>query len=474
MIQIFEPRKLLGLCSIFLSMFSLAEEVKTLPGSQHLSYIRDQPESYCRRNFFPTDLRLSKGVDACPANKGYQILPNTFPPGALFVGVSQLPEQLEMLEVLIDEALSHDPPVFVNVLVPSAQIEKLRPHLEKYFKYKRSHYINFIQTASSETVWVQDYFEVPLNLATGDAALIDLPYEQGAGDLIPSSLSLSCQTPILASASAKEIGKEYPSGSFGGNIESYPGSILAIGNNMSPVTRNMLQKNLNMEQFSVNVNWLATGHVDEVFSLVRDNSGPDGCKFAVLYASPDKAFEIIQKNGGVSEKDKIAPDFPVQYEEEQDHKNFIADQKTVLGCLNSKNIKTPTQSMPTCQTFLSNNRSYSKIVETDLKNLLSKISQKTGCKKIRNFPIPLLFKDDDFDRNGSHHAAPLNPNGVNGILISKTMIQPRQPYLPFQNEINRVLKDLGIKPRFVKSQVFHHLQGGLHCLTNVVRVCRPR
>ncbi len=432
-------------------------------------------ESICQANYTALDRSLAGNVPLCPAAQGTQILPNHYPPASVFVGVSAIPEQIELLEVLLDEAARHEPPLLVNVLLPNKEIEKLSKKVQKFLSPTQARYINFIQTTSPETIWVQDYFEVGVNMKDQSRSLIDLFYKKGFGDEIPTTLSLSCQIPIVGKVSKVQNEVRLHAGNFGGNIEAYPGSLLLVGDNMAATTKSVLAKNLGMQQYQVNVSWLATGHVDEVFSVVPDQSSKAPCNFAILRASPKRAFEIL-KNSPVRLPNYVSPVFPGDFEDEEVKKSYHQERDLVHFCLSlaDKYISKELTGFPLrCLRFFETNDEYEEIIRKDHSGLLAKIRAKTGCKKIRSVLLPVLFKDDDFMLEGRYAASALNPNSVNGILFSKRIILPKQPYEAFQKDIDASIRSLGLTPRYVNSGLIHHLQGGLHCLTNIVRSCRP-
>lgn len=148
--------------------------------------------------------------------------------------------------------------------------------------------------------WTQDHVEIGYTHVPGKdpmTVVFRLPYERLPGDQLPTWP----QDLVLGPDKATFL-LEYAfgggSGDYGGNIETMPptpswplGRIIA-GNTISDELYGFLADQEVQSPFpkqTVNTNWLAVGHIDEILGFIGDGQGG----FVVNYADPARARDIL-------------------------------------------------------------------------------------------------------------------------------------------------------------------------------------
>jgi len=221
----------------------------------------------------------------------------------------------------------------------------------------------------------------------------------------------------------------------------------------------------------INVRWLETGHVDELFAVLPDRSTGAACPFAMVYTSPKLALELAQQSHFNTSK-KISPT-PVEIEDVSDE---LKDLSIFTNCLSTYVQKRIGEEH--CRRFIEANLAYEELIQRQRRRIDKALTQRKTCAQIKWIALPQLFVPS-FDvwledgRWGSAQdaAQALNPNVVNMIALGEEVIAPEQPYAPFGEEVSRRLLELGLTPVRVDSAMSHYLSGGLHCNTAVARMC---
>jgi hypothetical protein len=418
------------------------------------------------------------GMLACPSMSGLTILPAHYPPRTLFVGYSPEPSYLTFLRTLIERNAHRSRPLQIIVLVPRLDTEQAYQDLKSYMHRPQANHLTFFTAPSDETLWMQDYMEIGLSLKDGHLKMIDLPYTDREGEALPAAIALSCQFDLIPqpSDSTEDEQDNLPQhGNYGGNIEALPGNLLLIGNTMGQATQKHLRHVFrDMPVISIDVRWLDTGHVDELFSVLPDRSDKAACPFAIGYTSPKLALELVHQYGFNSRKQILPP--PVSLE---DVSLELQDASFFTECLSlyaHDNIQTKR-----CRRFIQANMAYEALIQRERSRIDAALVKHTACAHINWIALPQLFVpsygvwlQEGTWGSDADQAQALNPNAANMIALGEEVFIPEQPYQPFAQEISWRLEKLGLSLVRVDSALSHYLSGGLHCNTAVARMCGAR
>jgi hypothetical protein len=406
------------------------------------------------------------------------MLPAHYPPRTLFVGYSPEANYLSFLSTLIEHNSRRRRPLQIIVLISRLDTEQAYQDLKPYMQRSQDNHLTFLTTPSDETLWMQDYMEIGLSLKDGRLRIIDLPYTDREGEAIPAAISLSCQFELIPQPqeSPDDDQDALPEhGNYGGNVEGLPGNILMLGNTMNRTTQTHLRQVFsNMKAININVKWLETGHVDELFSVLPDQSAKATCPFAMVYTSPKLALDLVQKykfNG----HQQILPS-PVTTE---DVSLELQDSTFFTECLAL--YASNTVQGERCKKFIQANIAYESLIQQERQRIDAALVKQKACANINWIALPQLFvpsygvwlKEGHWGSE-QDQAQAVNPNTVNMIALGAEIIVPEQPYKPFGQEVSRRLEELNLLPVPVDSALSHYLSGGLHCNTAVARMCGAR
>ncbi len=75
--------------------------------------------------------------------------------------------------------------------------------------------------------------------------------------------------------------------------------------------------------------------------------------------------------------------------------------------------------------------------------------------------------------NQGDEASSFNPGPVNGLVVNRTMIVPKQFNPLFARQVADRLRSIGIQPEFIDDRSYHSGTGEVHCGTNALRYCVP-
>ena len=402
----------------------------------------------------PTELRK------CPDVNGSLILPRTYPARSIYVGFSNDKYHVDFLDHLIDLVSKLKTKPMVNILVPRVEDVEAYFLLQKYFNDSYQ-LINIIPTSSNETVWAQDYMEILIDPKTGGSKLINLPYEGREGDFIPTSIGLSCQKKMIDQPIFNPGDPIPGNGDYGGNIDALTTKVLMIGNNMTNQTFELIRKHTSQEIIDVDVEWLETGHVDEIFTTLPLKENAGDCDQALFVASPKVAYEVIEN------KTKAIKNIDSQFSA------FFVDD--LVWPVRDKCLLIANESDKDCIELKKANTYYENTITKSLENVQRLIEKQHGCR-LKEIRFPQLFIPlKTADKYGLYEdrAIPLNPNAVNNIFFYPYLILPKQEFEPFQADIDGKLKELPHKVEFTNSKFVHELNGGIHCATNISYACTP-
>jgi hypothetical protein len=267
---------------------------------------------------------------------------------------------------------------------------------------------------------------------------------------------LTDQAPFFAAV-------EPGNGDYGGNIQAMPGDLIVVGNNITGETSALLSKYLkHQELFQINVSWLETGHVDEVYSFTQP--GPDSCPLTIQYASPTMAMTLLDRK---KTWDQLLPYFQREVYDDEDK-----DRQIFKVCFEAPEGQ---HHLKTCQDLIKANRIYADIIKQDMIRLRKKLMAKTGCQTVRLIELPVLFSPTALaDEYGTvtDYATAVNPNLVNNILLGRHVVLPAQANPSFQELTKLIFENENLQTHFVESNLIHYGNGGLHCTSLVSRSCR--
>lgn len=347
------------------------------------------------------------------------------------------------------------------VLVPRNQMEKAVKELGPYISTQNKSLVRLMYTPSDYTVWAQDYFEFAVDGKSKTPSVIDLPYFDASGEHIPTTLATACNYNLIGQAPIDLEKVKDASGNFGGNIEALTDELLLVGNNISPLQKSILQKRLTQKIIEINVDWLKVGHVDELVSIIPIKNKPGKCPFDIMYSSPGKALEILKTESTLQ---KAPLNLRIGF----------GDTKKIFdlwSCFRDEDKS------PGCNTIQTINKTYEKIVQSNIEYLKKElISYDTSCSKVNFVPIPMLFTSSKEQKNygaSGDEAITLEPNPVNNVILGDHILLPKQNLEAFHNYTENILSKYDKQLTFVDGKYVHYFDGGIHCSMNFQRACRP-
>lgn len=271
----------------------------------------------------------------------------------------------------------------------------------------------------------------------------------------------------------------------------------------------------------LDTSFLAVGHVDEFFSVVKNNK-PAPCNFTVMMASPEKAFELIEKNANRN-KEKECTDYSMisliargevqvtkcsdkalemrnkcrEFSDDDDRFDACYDAAIEKGknckklkqapiltssqqeslsseyCINGDHVSELKRSEEYLLTKKENvgpsdTPTVSDILKKNKQKIHDALSKSTGCNKPRFLDVPVFYRD----------GASVTPDLVNGVVQTTPngpshFIAPKPYFKPFSDYLEQELKKEGVETSFVHDMEYHLGQGEIHCGTNSARICRP-
>lgn len=432
--------------------------------------------SGCRNYFFQAKWR-GQSVPFCPENEGLVLLPPSYPPGLVFLGYSPQPVHIQFLRELIEKLVEDTSRPQIAILIPRYENAEVYRLFSKYLEPPYSDFVRFLPVPAEDALWTQDYFEVAISTISGRGTLIDLPYVSRQQESIPSAVALSCQMGMVAQEELPKA-KDYPGhGDFGGNIEPFPGNLIVAGNNLSATTQKVLDVNLSQDVVTVNTAWGEPGLADELYSVLPyRRADKESCDFAVTYASPKRALELIKAEGSKQSEFDISPAVP-----EGKDSIPVVDREDFSKCIewiaHDKVSTAPSQLRKKCSEFIKANEAYSEIIESGLNEIVESVKKRTSCNEIEPVPMPLLFAPEKIKAKYGQwddHAVSMNVNPVNVISIGSLVVIARQAFAPFQTDVDEKLKSMGLDIHYIDGGFVHYLKGGIHSTSSVVRLCRPQ
>lgn len=381
---------------------------------------------------------------------------------------------------------------------------------------------NVIDSKTSTERWQQDKYENFFNPSTGKPVSRPTRGDRDGFGLQDKTCGIE-NGPSIASDPASSI-----PGMAGGNIEGLPGGLCLVGKNQSAAyTKQFCGNEKNIVQ--VDTSWLKVGHVDEIAKVVpnRKMTSPKECGFALMVASPRKAYEILSTpaklnqpffvgpQSGASEKE-ILNYYDERYKSEhmQDILQKACNERAAQKCQTPSGAKqaflkmkefllssalagsarrAPCPQVDECRLDSLKNSEFAKkkvpepgTLDDDVQKIMDKNTEKIlnalydrlpQCQgKIEVIEVPNLYmaSTEKVEKDEGTTISIL-PNPTNAVMANDAVIFPEPENPAFKEYLQKQTEKLGLRPSFVDSWNFAHVYfGNVHCVTNRFPYCKPR
>lgn len=297
------------------------------------------------------DVCNNSSAPACPTS-GVRILDDTYPTQSFVISTQGFAASTEsralprraMLELM--RAYNFNPETTPNIIFPARQtdLDELKPLLIAELVANGQTQANATALVNSRLrladaepyTWQQDYFEATFDPRTGQS---QVNYSQIYGER--DRLERMSTRPSFNSIASTNVcgltaGPELVSGvgsplqhlldpghgarllsdqaalgttptenaEFGGNMEGLPGGLCLVGNNMTErFATQVCGSAANIVR--AEVNWLAVGHVDEVFKVLPDRreipGRPRECAFNIFSADTELGMSLLKNAGALNQ-----------------------------------------------------------------------------------------------------------------------------------------------------------------------------
>lgn len=376
-------------------------------------------------------------------NDKFVITPVSMKAKRIVIGQNGTPQAASLGRNLIELAKKDN--VEVDILVPGILAGAIMEEFKPYLKDPK---VSFVNVPAEDLLWAQDIFQF-MHLKS-EAYVVDLPYNHREGEHAPAPYALAKKISYRETFLDPEV-LNFSNGDFGGNIEAFDEKNVIIGSNMSEKLQKWLKEHVVQKMEVLDVDWLETGHVDEIITLLPVKA-EEKCPGVFLYASPDLAHKILSttKQSAVLAR-KVSDMDEVQ-------SNAV---DMIKRCYEFPELF---KNGDACRSYLEKSKTYDKKI---LESVSKVKALYPACSNERFIPLPLVFFQHK-NGEGQELAFSMNPNPVNGVFLNNFFIVPDQFYKPFNQVIEKALKPWS-EIHFINADYINALQGGLHCMTNVFR-----
>ena len=405
-------------------------------------------------------VRFRAGLRDCPPGTGFRPLSSVHAPKEVIVGSYPDPAFAKYAKEMTDAVGRLAPGVRTNVLVHPKRNGPGAPEGKpELFEFAREPgYADRVRLIEAKgfgqgVQWAQDGVEMGVTGADNKPAAIEF-YAGMANDY----------SIVNGVTNATRV-----SGGQGGDVEAFPGGVVAVGSKTTADTKHILTEGSGDAPVQMDTSWLRIGHVDELFQVVPTGDGQ--CDFAIVHASPAAGLELLLR---LPASAQIEPDMgqtrPVGEETFGSRRpNGTSACVDDLPSNGWGNAPLTAGAARACAGFSMINRQFEAKIQTDLAKLRQAVSAKTGCEQPKTIAIPQLFRPGGV--GGRTGAESVNPNAVNAVVLGKGVIAGDQPNDVFRDEIRRRYQAAGIRVELIDARYFHFNGGTVHCSTNVVRSC---
>ena len=371
--------------------------------------------------------------------------------------------------------------------------------------------------------WQQDLLQAYVNPQTGRPILRALDgYFNGEYDSLTRQLMDAAKNDCAAEIGPTLGGDDLArvNGRAGGNVEGFPGGVCAVGEDHFSFGHYRRFANRacggNTNLVEIDSQFLGTGHVDELVSIVPRGGAPnpsDPCAFSVVVASPRLGLELIERHPAQRafgyetevndaamgrrfrelESWKMLCEQMVEADAGDGHRGTRtrshwskpivepAKANAFERCARMNNASLLATLRAPGRNFQGNwadfNRSLQSIQDQNRDRLVRAIRRRLPqCGEPRVIEVPALFVGRLLP-NGQpapHSAVSLFPGTTNAMVTGGRALVPDPAQPAFRSHIQRAYSEAGVHFRFADSFGGHIGGGNLHCMTNVLRYCRPR
>jgi hypothetical protein len=374
------------------------------------------------------------------------------------------------------------------------------------------HLIAYVSTQDkmSSSLWLQDFGE--FYYANNQPTFLDLHYssleetsEFHRYIISPKGINGQVDTQFRAERDQKTINTTLE----GGDIEALPNGVVLTGNLIHPELEKYLTQNLKQTVLKVAADFVATGHVDEVFAVIpAAKEHTNGCGYALAYIDPLYGLRLaLDRDLGhrVPASRKSFVD-AISYFTKRNGESLIhrdSFQKIPKYFKSEKTISSTLEpwgwSPDFAQWYVHRTVNIHNQVEASIAQI--KESLKASCPNLKTVGLPVLMSDfgagestfsslpiDDRmsakTRSDLFKSAPvyLHLSPVNMLVLNQHLVMPAIEDIPtdawdseflatFQSPYKRVIKErfkkeLGLAEtqlHFVNANVFVANGGSLHC-----------
>lgn len=430
-------------------------------------------------------------IPRCPkSNNEIRGLDNTYPTAGIFALYTG--DNDTFVHDLVLNYTKKNNGIF-NLILPIGRINILKKN-QQLLKTLNNANVNIIEVETSPRVsrWMQDSFQ--FTTINNKPALYQLEHLTEIGlsfsNRFGCDIAKKCNLPYYIIPDMVDPNSmDCRSLNSGGNLEVLPGGTFYRGIVKSHTTfhnqRNdplpyqtdyqYKQKNALLEAgnrlLELDTSFLLVGHVDEIINVVKTN-GAAPCDYAIMLASPKKAFELIEAAANTRTKsDACIKNSYLNLMKDGDSKIISKHQIDKVYAANCINDKSAHEFILTDEYLSLKNTNLNSISEIMLKNeesIINELKQTTKCEKPHLIYIPVFF------RGGLSYT----PDLINGVVQTpinapSNVILPRSYFNSFDEYAAEELKKIGVSTTFVHDMGYHLNQGEVHCGTNDVRICDP-
>jgi hypothetical protein len=492
-------------------------------------------------------------VQQCP--KSGSILPETYPVMAVSVS-DQSTDQYEgdyaWIESFADEVYRAQPEslplIFVNAshenflrlqnhfATLAGASPETRAQMRKNLRWVAATGVIDNDILGRQTVpvtlnWQQDLFRGFFDRSTG------LPVVRINSDY-PEIGNLANQTAEAMRACQIQVGPALQStaqnvGTRGGNYDVVPGGICVVGqSDLSARDWASFAQDVcgGLTAVAAPTSWPRSQHLDEVFKVVPDLSANGSCGFALMFASPSRALQLLKAHPNdeafdfASMSDSQFDDATLQSKQNNGanivcgvYQNLVWNKlhpewatapssmrsrepsgRPLLQPLSNRHRRYPSETNISCLHLKNSQllaaldgdpvlKQYTQLTQTVMVNFEHELYQQVKAKhpgcSIKVIEAPALFVGQLTAPERLHASGLANgnessgfaifPNLTNGDVIGRTVLLPDSHNPLFNRDIAQSFKPLAVTLRWVDTFNEHLAQGNLHCSTQILRYCRP-
>ncbi len=430
-------------------------------------------------------------------------LSNVAPTGAIVI--TYTPNTSIAIGDLIKDLLAKNSSSKINIAINKSEVDSLKKD-EKLLKIINNPRVNIIyfRGNSVANVWIQDFMEFTTIYDKPAVYQLMHPDEDGKkySNRIACEIAKACDLPYFI---PEEVAKDPYEGrnmDMGGNLEVLPGGTFVTGTQQSQggyqepnsrssffgarnyraSTKNQIGLEESLEDnenrlIELDITSFRTGHVDEVFNIVKTNK-EGACDFVVLMSSPLKAFELMEKNN-VKSKKHFCKEY--KYSRLQHKKDYSENEVQKIyneNCINGYQVSEFLE-LSIIDTIRKDARRHHKIMIKNRERIAREIRKTTSCKDPIFMEVPVFTLDSHYlsEEHKKKGGVSYLTNLTNGLVYTpekgaSSIISPRTFYKPFDDYLSEELGKYGVDVTYVNDLELHTSGGGVHCLTNSIRLCK--